>query len=141
VRYLARKFDFYGTGEIEMAQCDMYSDCLVDYGQKLVEWIWCPQAEAKKELQARLVDEHLPKTMDIFEKKLAEPKSSGFVIGSKLTFVDVALFRVCEAADDNYLNAKAKIFENYPLIGAWFERVSNLPGIAEWIANRPNYLY
>ncbi len=140
MRYLARKFDLYGSDEIEMAQCDMYAECLADFTYKLVEWMWCPVKETKNTLKQTLLNELLPKTMNAFEKKLNE-STSGFLIGSKLSYIDIMLFRLCEGANDNFLNAQPLIFDNYPHVKALYARIGSLPNIAEYIANRPNYVY
>lgn len=140
VRYLARKFGFYGSNELEMAQCDMYSDALVDYSFNFVQWLWCPFPDLRIQLKTKLVGEQFPAIMKIFEERLTNSKS-GFIIGDKLTFVDVCLFCMVDGSDKNYFDHKTIIFETYPHVKEHFEKIGNIPRIAEWLEKRPNYPY
>ena len=113
---------------------------MVDFSFDLVKFIWEPDQEAKKIFKKTFTSEKIPQFMKHFENKLKET-NTGFVIGTKLTFVDVALFRIVECIDDNSLFCRQMVLNSYPLIKAHYEKIGSLPKIAEWIKNRPDYLY
>jgi len=139
-RFLAKKFNLAGDGEIEVAQSDMYFDLLQDYSFINVAFIWEADLERKKVLKKMIIDEKLPGCIKHFESKLKD-SDSGFIVGSSLTWVDLALYRLVESADDNFLNCKQMILDQYPSIKRWFEMIGNIPSISKWIKNRPDYLY
>ena len=78
--------------------------------------------------------------MKHFENKLKET-NTGFVIGTKLTFVDLQLFRSVEGVEENFLFCRQKVLDSNPFIKAHYEKLGSLPKIAEWIKNRPNFIY
>ena len=138
-RYLARKFHFYGRNEIEMAQCDMYSDLIVDYSSVLVRFIWEPIVETKKLLKKQLIETEIPKIANFFDEKI-KTNGTGFIIGNKLTFVDLKFYRTVEGSNNNFLNGQS-LYLKHSNIKQWYNMIGSLPKIAERIAERPNYMY
>lgn len=75
-RYLARKHKLYGADEAEMVQCDIISDCYLDW---------------KAALKFNDYGEHygatLKKFMPRFQRFIdSNPTHSGYLVGSSLTF-------------------------------------------------------
>lgn len=130
----------YGDGEIEMAECDMYGEPVGEFTLDIVKFVWERDQKKKQEFKRVLDSEIIPTYFNKYEKKLEKSKS-GFLIGSRLSWVDIALFRSCEGVNDNFINMQEKVFETYPHVKKHFEFIANVPRIAEHLKNRPNYLY
>ena len=115
-------------------------DLLQDYGFIMAAWMWEPDMVKKNGLKKMLVNDKLPGCMKHFESKLKDSES-GYIVGSSLTWLDLSLYRLVESADDNFFNCKQMILDTYPSIKKWFEMIGNVPNIAKWLKNRPDYLY
>ena len=79
-----------------------------------------------------------------FEKKL-EKSESGFVVGSRLSSVDIGLFvgleGIVAGVRGSWVNMQETVLEKYPHVKRHFEFMKTIPRIAEHLQNRPNYLY
>lgn len=117
-----------------------YADLVVDFSFNLVKFIWEPNQEIKKVFKKTFTEDIIPQTMKHFENKLKE-NNTGFLIGKKLTFVDLALFRIVENVEENFLFCRQMVLDSNPLVKAHYEKISSIPNIAEWIKNRPNFIY
>ena len=126
-----------------MALIDMYSDLTVDYTFDLTKFIRQARDSdpaVKKELKEKLTNEVIQPFFGHIESRLKK-SGTGFLVGDKLSFVDLGLFRLVEMADDHNLNSKQMILEKFPLVRYHFKMISDLPNISNWIRNREDYLY
>lgn len=85
----------------------------------------------KKELQEKLATEIAPAHMKILEERLAK-SGSGFFVSSGFTWTDALLFVLLD-----WVPAKDTVLANFPHIKQLSEKVSAIPGIAEWLKVRP----
>lgn len=104
VRYLARKHGLYGKDNAEATQIDIISDSLLDFG-----------GGGKNALEKKSQDKYLPR----IERALG---GKAFLVGDRLSFVDVQLFYVLEnivaAQGSDYLSAYPGVKAHYEMIMA-----------------------
>uniref|UniRef100_H2ZPT7 glutathione transferase n=1 Tax=Ciona savignyi TaxID=51511 RepID=H2ZPT7_CIOSA len=90
MKYLARKFKVLGAAnEEEQIKCDVAEGVVQDFRSNFTSMCYNPEFDS---LKANYLSE-LPAKLTLFEKNLAH---GGWLIGSKLTYVDFAL---CEILD------------------------------------------
>ena len=90
---------------------------------------------AKAEKSTQIAKETVPKYLDTLEKIIKEnPTSSGWLFGSKLTYVDLNLYLV---VDFMKLFKKENIFDSCPGVEKLTKQVAALPNIASWLEKRP----
>lgn len=90
--------------------------------------------EAKKYAQGFLKD-RVPKYLGYFEKVIA--KSGGpFVLGRKVSYVDLSLFQLIEGLRYAFPKAMKRIERKVPNIVGVHGRVAQRPGIAKYLASK-----
>ena len=93
LRYLARKFDFYGDSDTERMEIDVLQEEAYDYRNKIVESAYTLGA-AYEAAFAEFVEQAVPRHVDGFERYLsARTDKSGFV-GNKPSLVDFVLYEL-----------------------------------------------
>ncbi|CAJ0919298.1 unnamed protein product, partial [Mesorhabditis belari] len=139
-RFLAKRFGFAGANDLEEAQIDALVDLLNDYmtEQKhffgvLVGRVPGDKAAATKELFEPARDKYFPLVIEKYLKK----SKSGFLVGSKVSWVDLHL----AGHITTYQQLIPGAFDKYPEVIAHRDRVEALPAIKEWIAKRPKSSY
>jgi glutathione S-transferase len=85
---------------------------------------------------ALFVRERLPKFLGYFERVLARnPRRSGWMVGGKLTYVDLSLFQVVAGLRYAFPRAMARRAFRYPKVMALHDRVAARPRIAAYLAS------
>ena len=128
-RFLAKRFNLAGESEQEKAEVDMYADQLLDLFNEMMRAFFEKDETRKQELQARLQNELIPNNLKLFEAKLAKT-NTGFLVGSKLTWVDLFLNTVCDWIGEN------PVLSNFPLIKSLTQKINSMPNIAKYISTR-----
>nr|AYN44524.1 glutathione S-transferase S6 [Brachionus plicatilis] len=121
-RFLADRFGFNGENEIERALIDMYGCQLGDLFDSTVG----------KNLTNQQFDTILNQNFKFFEDRLNK-NGSGFLVGGKISWADIFLSQMTEFLD----KYKNMYLDKYPQVKALDEYVRDLPGVKEWIQNRP----
>ena len=109
-----------------------YADQLTDLVNEMVKVRHETDEAKKKELEEKVKNEILPTHLKLIETKLAQG-SSGFLVDSGLTWIDLYLHVILEWLSDK----KEAVLAHFPKIKASEEKVRTHPKIAEWIAKRP----
>lgn len=96
-----------------------------------------PQKEATQPYIDRFVSERLPKWLKHFEALLCHNKGGkGFVIGEKMTYVDLALLHVLRATESQFPEAWKSASQDYAkLLEAFKDRMSKRPRLAAYFAS------
>lgn len=130
VRYLARDHGLYGSSPHEAARCDMIAAGIDDLRveiRKLVSVEEARRAALREELAARTI----PRWLAYFEK-LAGANGTASIVGSDISFADVALFLLFENVRDNDFGGA---YAGCPRLTEHAARMSARPGIARYIAS------
>jgi glutathione S-transferase len=90
--------------------------------------------EAKRYVQSFLKD-RVPKYLGYFEKVIA--KSGGpYVLGRKVSYVDLSLFQVIEGLRYAFPKAMTRIERKVPGVAGVHDRVAKRPGIKKYLASK-----
>ena len=78
--------------------------------------------------------ERMPKFLGYFERALTlNPRGSRWMVGARLTYVDLSLFQVMRGLAYAFPNAMAQRRRRYPLLHALAARVAAQPRIAAYL--------
>jgi glutathione S-transferase len=95
--------------------------------------------EQRKEARRRAADflmHRAPKYLAYFESLFVSRSSrGGYVLGTKLTYVDLSLFQIVAGLSYAFPRAMAKSARRYPRLFALHERVTERPRIAAYLAS------
>ncbi|CAJ0914413.1 unnamed protein product, partial [Mesorhabditis belari] len=134
-RYLAKKFGFAGKDDWESAQIDAWADQFVDYNNELRPYfvVVAGFGEGDKEkLYADVVEPAREKFLPLVAKQLKE-NGSGFLVGSKVSWVDLHLAGHIET----FLSFVPHFADKYPEVVAHQKKVHAIPELKKWIEKRP----
>jgi glutathione S-transferase len=132
-RYLAKALGLAGSSDVEAAQIDAIAETvrdIMDSYQKV------KGEEATKE---KFFAEDLPASLKLMEKMLPSGQPGPFLIGSKISYADICVYRFLAAPKgffDDVDKAKAA-YSGVARIAAAMEAVEANAEIQAWIAKRP----
>lgn len=96
--------------------------------------------DQKREAKRRAADftgQRLARFLDYFESVLKNnPRRGGFLVGAKLSYVDLSLFQVIEGLRYAFPKAMARLEPDYPAVCGLHGRVAARPQIAAYLASR-----
>ena len=96
--------------------------------------------DQKREAKRRAADftgHRLAKFLDYFERVLANnPRRGGFLVGARLSYVDLSLFQMVEGLRYAFPKAMARLERDYPGLIALHARVARLPAVAAYLASK-----
>ena len=96
--------------------------------------------DQKKEAKRRAADflaQRLSKYFDYFERVLRAPaRRGGFMVGARLSYVDLSLFQVVEGLRYAFPNTMRRIEPGYPGLVALHDKVVLRPNIAAYLASK-----
>jgi glutathione S-transferase len=130
VRYLARRYEYYGETNMDALWCDMIAGAVADFAETAMQAAFQPTKEAALAALWGRFEKFGPK----FESRLTE-NMSGFCVGTRLTFADVVLAEALTA----YLEWAPDILADTPLLTALHARVLSTPGIADYLQSEQRY--
>jgi len=133
LRFLARRFDLFGSSEIEAAKIDELNDGLKDYADAWKPVFYAKDDETKAAALANAVDVATPKYFDNFQRIL-EKNGNQFFVGNKISLIDLNMF--------NLLTYFGPLFEtdltkNHPSLVAFVKRIEEVPEIKDYLERRP----
>ncbi|CAJ0581573.1 unnamed protein product, partial [Mesorhabditis spiculigera] len=138
-RYLAKKFGFAGKDDWESAQIDAWVDQLNDFNTELRPYfiVVAGYGEGDKDkLYKEVVEPARDKIFPLIVKQL-KANGSGFLVGSKVSWLDVTLS--CHI--ETFLQFVPDYLDKYPEVTASFKKVQEIPEIKAWIEKRPESKY
>lgn len=135
-RYLARKFGLAGKTELEHLKVDIVIDTFEDAYKPISAYYRFEDGDKRKEeLKNTYANETLPRFLGTLEKLLKSNKNGDeYFVGDSLTWADLHIIDFVPRVE-RLVKIKVPL-ENYPKLKNLYERVSNQPKIANWIALR-----
>jgi len=131
-RFIAREAGMAGKTSIEQAKVDSIADAATELREKAIGFFFEKDEAKKAQLFEEYKEKTLQPTLDKLEAILKENNGGdGFFVGDSITFADVQFFHVIEG-----LVAMGNKIQQ-PKLAALFERIKSNPGIAAWLAKRP----
>eukprot|EP00118_Oscarella_pearsei_P010352 m.63120 g.63120 ORF g.63120 m.63120 type:complete len:207 (+) comp35145_c2_seq6:178-798(+) len=134
-RYAAEVAGLAGSTCVEKARAHMVVESIVDVFKKLVEARFEKDETKKHEKFEALKETDIPTFLNFVEKLLvANGGGNGWLIGSKITYADLALFNFFDT-----IRGKIDPFTSgaTPKTAELVKRVEDLPKIKEWLSSRP----
>jgi glutathione S-transferase len=130
-RFVAKKFNLYGSDDLEQAKTDAVVDTASDLQNAYYRYVFSFKEEerdtAKKAFEAGEAVAHLEK----IEKLISLWGSNGHSVGSSLKWSDLYVL------DTSKLIAQdANVLDKYPGILAVNKSVESIPAVAEYLKNR-----
>jgi len=141
LRYVAREQHLTPSNSFDTGLADMYVDGI--YNDLFPKYTPCyvpllsGNADESKKNYAAFKKDTLPTYLDLYEKFLAK-NPSGWLVGDKVTFADLA---VGEFFDRLQVCYDPDVLKGHPKLAAHVKRVVELPGIKEYIAKRPQMAF
>ena len=139
-KYLGKEFGLCPENPIDEAKAEQVNATIHDYigegrlafhGKNFTMSYYQQQEETKPYIKT-FVETRLPRYLEHFEKLLlANDNGDGFVIGKKLTYVDLGLLHVLRATESQFTDSW-KSFENIPKLKAFKDRIAARPRLAEY---------
>ncbi|CAD2107012.1 glutathione S-transferase [Plasmodium vinckei petteri] len=130
VRYLSKKYNISGNGELNEFYADMIFCGVQDIHYKF------NNTNLFKQNETTFLNEELPKWSGYFEK-LLQKNNTNYFVGDTITYADLAVFNLYYDIESKYPNC----LKNFPLLKAHTELISNIPNIKHYIANRKESVY
>nr|ABO26603.1 sigma class glutathione-s-transferase 2 [Haliotis discus discus] len=130
-RFLARRFNFYGQGDVQALQVDQVLGIIQDIINALIKAYYEKDEERKAQALKENKEEKMPLYFGMLEKLLERNGSTGFFVGNSITLADVSVF-------DIYDKAKPMVdLDKFPLVKKSVDNVASNPKIKTWIEKRP----
>lgn len=135
-RFLANRFNMTGSNEYEKAEADQWADLSLDLFNANVK-IYFEKDETKKaDLKEKYLSETIPNALKLFEAKLNKTNTS-YLVGNKLTWADLYLHNTIDNLALPLYKIRDVTLDKYPLIKKHFHATRSLPGVAKYLATRP----
>ncbi|MFT5217894.1 MAG: glutathione S-transferase [Planctomycetota bacterium] len=93
LRYLARRFDFYGDSDHERTEIDVLQDEAYDFRNQIIDTAYTlgdDYAAAYEEF----CSDAMPQYLDSFERYLSRRDNKKYFVGSRLSLVDFVLYEL-----------------------------------------------
>jgi len=93
LRYLARRFDYYGDSEPERIEIDVLQDEAYDFRNEIIDTAYTLGEAYTAKFEDFSINA-LPHYLDSFEAYLAQRENRAFFVGSRLSLVDFILYEL-----------------------------------------------
>ena len=134
VRYLARKYNLEGRTDKEIIDSDMLFEGLRDFLAKFLGYVFQPDKESYIQKVIPMVSRYLSPSEN-FLKTNNGGKSTGFILGDHISYVDLILLEILE-----YINEIIPAqLEGYPLLKAFRVRMLERPSMKEFYEKGLHY--
>ncbi|XP_066278309.1 glutathione S-transferase A4-like [Branchiostoma lanceolatum] len=125
VRHVARRAALYGKNNVESAKCDMLAEGARDFNEIFNALPFAPDRSAAED---EIQDNVLPRWLPIFEQAL-DDNGTGFLVGTGMTFADVALLEPLLTISELYPYA----LEDYSKLEDFLSYMREVPNLAKYL--------
>lgn len=136
LRYLARRYDFYGDSETDCIEIDVLQDEAYDFRNEIIETAYT-LGEGYAAKFENFSNNTLPHYLDSFEAYLAQHENKNFFVGNRLSLVDFILYELFWQMTLMVPNSITE--SNRPTLSAFIAAFEKVPGIANYL-NSENYI-
>lgn len=91
--------------------------------------------EAKRRARD-FIDSRIPKYFGYFENVLKQPGRRGWMVGTRVSYVDLSMFQVIEGLRYAFPRALARIEPGYPALAELRERVALRPNLVRYLKSK-----
>ena len=93
LRYLARRFDFYGDSELEQSEIDLLQDEAYDFRNEIIKTAYT-LGEEYNDVYDHFTNNTLLGYLHSFKQYLANQKNQTFFVGNRLSLVDFVFYEL-----------------------------------------------
>lgn len=136
LRYLARRFDFYGDSETDRIEIDILQDQAYDFRNEIVNIVYTMGYGYALALE-RFSNNSLPQYLDSFENYLANRDYQSYFVGNRLSLVDFVLYELFWQMTLMVPNSITNT--SRPTLFAFIKELEKEPKIANYIKSE-NYI-
>jgi glutathione S-transferase len=136
LRYLARRFDFYGDSESDRIEIDVLQDEAYDFRNEIIDTAYT-LGEDYAAVFEHFSTNTLPHYLDSFETYLAGRDNKNFFVGSRLSLVDFVLYELFWQMTLMVPNSITE--SNRPTLFAFIKAFEKEPKIANYMQSE-NYI-
>ena len=136
LRYLARRFDFYGDSETDRIEIDVLQDEAYDFRNEIIDTAYT-LGEDYAAVFEQFSTNTLPHYLDSFEAYLAGRDNKNFFVGSRLSLVDFVLYELFWQMTLMVPNSITE--SNRPTLFAFIKAFEKEPRIANYLQSE-NYI-
>lgn len=130
-RYLAKEAKLAGDNDWESLQIDIMMDTFTDFRHAVWSFFYNRDEKNKEHLRKPLFESTVPLYLGKFDGII---KENGYLANGKLSWVDIYFVAVLQYFS---FMLEMSICDKYENIKSLRDKVHNLPGIKEWVENRP----
>ncbi len=136
LRYLARRYDFYGNSESEQAEIDVLQDEAYDFRNAIIKTAYT-LGDEYNDMYEHFAAHTLPAYLNSFESYLVARENQLYFVGHRLSLVDFVLY---ELLWQMTLMVPAAISElKRPTLFSFIQHFESIPQIAEY-RHSDNYI-
>jgi glutathione S-transferase len=132
LRYLARRFDFYGDSEAEQITIDVLQDEAYDFRNHIVKAAYT-LGDGYPAAFAEFAGTAMPRYLDGFESYLAKRENSSHFVGKRTSLADFVLYELIWQASIMVPGSVSQ--SNRPTLFAFIETFAKHPAIAAYMAS------
>ena len=120
--------------DFNAAKVDEVIDLATDITLRIRPALKEQDPEKSMEMRRELVETVLPYWLGLLETLLEKNGKTGYFVDDSLTVADLAAWRLCGWISGGVIDGIPEtILNNFPLINAHQNQISNLPKVAEWL--------
>jgi glutathione S-transferase len=93
LRYLARRFNFYGGSKSDRIEIDVLQDEAYDFRNEIIKTVYT-SVENYASVFEQFSTNTLPRYLDSFDAYLRHSDNTNFFVGSRLSLVDFVLYEL-----------------------------------------------
>lgn len=139
-RYVARETKLYPADSLSKAQTDALVDTCTEVLDAVINKALktSEDAERAEKLKAFINGEDAKNELAKLEKLITLYGEGHFSVGKELSWADLAVYNSASfMVQPPLLPLNVKILDSYPKVKAVYNHVETLPGVAEYLKNRP----
>ena len=131
MRFLARRFDYYGDTVIDRTWIDLLQDEAYDFRNLIIETAYTLGPEYKKTF-AEFKSTSVPRYLDRFEKYLLDRRVHTHFVGTRLSLVDFILYELIWQVQ--LMVPESITVNNRPTLRSFLESFEMIPQITAYMA-------
>jgi len=124
------------THQLQLTIADLVVEAHDTHHPISVNLFYDDQKKEAKKRAKEFIDSRIPKFLDYFEQvHAANPRRSGFMVGAKLTYVDLSMFQIIEGLRYAFPRAMQRLEPEYPRLVELHDHARERPNIAAYLAS------
>ena len=143
MRYVGREVGLFPETPEDAAHADAVIEVITDFmtegrlvfHPKCFTTTYYEQVEESKPYVAWFEEHRISKFLGYLDRVLKANHASDFTVGAKLTYVDVALFHVLDAAQSQFPHAFDKAVIDFASLQPFMAKIRALPNVAAYLAS------